>query len=51
MGDDDETASPASKPPPELQRSVHSEPEEPADSGGSGGADQDEGSRAGDGRD
>ena len=31
MGDEDDTAQPESAPPPEPQKSVHSEPEEPAD--------------------
>ena len=33
MDDERDTASPDSDPPPEPQRSVHSEPEEPADGG------------------
>lgn len=52
MGEKDETASPDAKPPEEPQRTVHSEPEEPADHGPpAGGDDSGGGSPAGAERD
>jgi hypothetical protein len=50
MDEPRDTANPSAKPPPEPQRSVHAEPEEPAD-GGTPEPGQEEDSRAGRERD
>jgi hypothetical protein len=47
VGDKSDTANPDSKPPPEPQRSVHSDPEDPSEqdaAAGSEGADPENGS-------